>query len=90
MKRFLSVLIASMFLATAAYAAEEKKAEEKKAEGKAEGKEKAKDKAKAKATKEDGKKKHWQSAPITLKQRKARVRQILQKANKSTIGPADE
>jgi len=46
--------------------------------------------SKAKATKEDGKKKHWQSAPITLKQRKARVRQILQKANKSTIGPADE
>jgi len=37
MKRFLAVLVAAMFLATAAYAAEEKKADEKKAEGKAKG-----------------------------------------------------
>ena len=50
MKRFLSVLIASMFLASAAYAAEEKsKGDEKKAPA-AEGKTEAKD-AKAKDAK---------------------------------------
>ena len=39
MKRFLSVLIASMFLASAVYAADDmKKADEKKTEGKAEAK----------------------------------------------------
>jgi len=70
MKRFLSVLIASMFLASAAYAAEEKgKGDEKttEAKDKAKGdtkKVEAKDKAKGesetkgegKATKGDGKK----------------------------------
>ena len=61
MKRFLSILIASMFLASAAYAAEEKgKGEEKKTEAKekakgevkkTEAKEKAKGEEKPAATK---------------------------------------
>ena len=44
MKRFLTVLVASMFLATAAYTAEEKKADEKKAEGEAKAEKKADEK----------------------------------------------
>jgi hypothetical protein len=57
MKRFLGILVASMFLASAAYAAdamkEEKKADAKASEKKAEGK--AKGDAKAASKKTDGK-----------------------------------
>lgn len=53
MKRFLGVLVASMFLASAAYAADAMK-EEKKADAKASEK-KADSKAKASAKKTDGK-----------------------------------
>ena len=45
MKRFLGILVASMFLASAAFAADSTKGEEKKAEGKAKAEEKKAEKS---------------------------------------------